>query len=86
MENMLEQKVDIKIEIKRAQKPGKNICLVEFEKIDDKDIMRNKYKLKDYRIYISKDMSTKGQEKRKEIRKRAQEERRKDKTVQLGYN
>lgn len=90
VENMFENNLQVKVQIKAAHRLGEKICLIEMEKEEEKEkIMKSKHKLKDIndeKIYINNDMTKKEREKSKEIRKIAKNERDKGKNVKIGYN
>lgn len=90
MNNFMERKLGIKINIKAAYKLATKVCLLELENNKDKElVMNNKQKLKnikDERIFISNDLTKLEREIQKQIKIRAEKEKKEGKTVKIKYN
>lgn len=89
MENFMEEKLNIDIKIKSVKKLGNKTCLIELENENEKvKVMKNKSKLrrnKREKIFINDDMSKEERLIQGKIRKKAQEEKNKGKTVRIGF-
>ena len=89
-EKFLEQHLEVKVRVKAAHKLGQRTCLVQLENLQDKeDIMRNKQKLKKLSggvVYINNDVSVEERNMQKQIRERAREEKKRGKTVKVGFH
>lgn len=89
MEEFMKQSMNIEIDIKKASKIRQKKYLVELKNPADKEkVMKNKSKLRKIKdkIYIDEDLTMGEREKRKQINKRAQEEKAKGQVVKVGYN
>lgn len=86
----IQDHLNIDIEIKSVTKIGHKVAVVELMNTNDKvKILQNKAKLrniKEERIYINEDLTTKEKEKQKHIREYARKERLEGKIVKTGYN
>ena len=89
-ENFLEQHLEVKVKVKAAHRLGQNTCLIQLENLQDKeDIMRNKQKLRKLSsgiVFINNDLSVEERIMQKQIRERAREERKRGKTVKVGFH
>ncbi|KAK9745155.1 hypothetical protein QE152_g7164 [Popillia japonica] len=89
VESAIEKSLGIQIKTKAVKKLGPKTYLIELTSIDDKiKIMKNKSKLKEYteeKVYINDDMTKEEREIQEKIRRKAKEERRKGKTVKIGF-
>ncbi|KAK4872005.1 hypothetical protein RN001_016129 [Aquatica leii] len=89
IKDFMQQKLGIEVAIKTAYKLGPQQCLVQVDNSVDKlKIMQSKIKLKNIeesRVFINNDLSKKERDIDKEIRNIAQEERKKERTVRIGY-
>lgn len=90
VDDIIGQSLGVKVPIKYVQRLGPRTCLVKMDSMDDKEeIMKNKQKLrhlKDERIYINHDLTVKERDMQREIRSRAQAERKAGKSVKVGFS
>lgn len=90
VKTVIEDKLEINVQIKSAQKIGGKTCIIELESEEDKEkVMKNKNKLRnltEQKIYINNDETIIEREKNREIRNFAKMERNKGKNVKIGYN
>lgn len=88
--NFIERELGIKVNIKAAYKLATKVCLVELENPKDKEmIMNNKQKLrniKNERIFINNDLTKWEREIQKQIKIRAEKEKKDGKAVKIKYN
>lgn len=89
MKNFIQQKLEVSVPIKTAYKIGPKMCVVQLESFEDKvKLMQNKWKLKNMegdKVFFNNDLTRKEREGDKQIRKKAEEERKQGKTVKIGY-
>lgn len=86
IETFMERNLQVDIKVKSVYKIGENRYVVELEEWGHKlEIMRNKNKLKGQPIFIDNDLTFKEINIQKEIRKRAEEEKKLGATVRVGY-
>lgn len=90
MEDFIEQKIGVTIQVEKIHKLGEKTCLVGMKNERDKEqVMKNKHKLKDNRdaaIYINDDMTKQEREIQRQLRNFEREERRKGRQVRKRYN
>lgn len=90
MEDFIEQKIGVTIQIKEIHKLGERTCLVGMNSEKDKEqVMKNKYKLKNSRdatVYINNDMTKKERETQRQLRNFEREEKGKGRQVKKRYN
>ncbi|KAJ3665757.1 hypothetical protein Zmor_001235 [Zophobas morio] len=86
----IENRLEVKVEIKKASKIRKDIYLIQLENSENKQkIMENKEKLKvvqDDRVHINNDLTKKEREIQTQIRLQAKREREAGKVVKIGFN
>ena len=86
---MLEKDLRTGGKIKKVRRQGtreKEVIIVEMEAWEAKqEIMRNKNRLGARKVYVDHDLTYKEREIQRRIRERAKEERKKEKTVTIGY-
>lgn len=88
MKNFLRTNIGIEVNIANAYKLGPTTCKLELEKsVEKMNVMKNKNKLKGSaeRIYINHELTKQEIEIQKEIKRVAEEERRKGKRTKIGY-
>uniref|UniRef100_A0A1Y1M2F4 Uncharacterized protein n=1 Tax=Photinus pyralis TaxID=7054 RepID=A0A1Y1M2F4_PHOPY len=87
--NFIQQELGVGVNIKTAFKIGPKLCLIQLETFEDKiKILQNKMKLRNMgeeKVFINNDLTRKERDIDKQIRKRAEEERKLGKTVKIGY-
>lgn len=90
IENMIENHLGLKTDIKKAQKIGIKTCVIELNEEEQKSIiLQNKNKLKKIRtekIWITEDLTQGEKEKMKALRELAKDMRNEGRTVKIGYN
>lgn len=87
----LEDNINVKTQVKEVRDISKNkngyVLLVRMKNWEDKqEIMKNKSKLRNTKIYIENDRTIEERNTEWELRKIAREERDKGKSVRVGYN
>lgn len=90
MKNFIKAHLQIEVEVKSAVKLGQKTCLIKLGNAMEKTIvMQNKAKLRNLvpeRVFINDDLTIKDRDKQKQIRLRAEEEKKIGKDVKIGYN
>lgn len=89
IDNFMQQELQIKVEVTNATKIGNKTCLIQLANQTEKiKVMQNKSKLRMNRgekFFIQDDLSKKDRDIQKQIRTRANEEKKNGKITKIGY-